>query len=73
VELDFIELLYVNAQPLYKVNIIKRKPIEGLCNWYLPLLNKERKLVMSVSNVDPQSSSSNLLARRCNHLKRNEM
>jgi hypothetical protein len=27
----------------------------------LPLLNKKRKLVMSFSNVDPQSSGSNLL------------
>jgi hypothetical protein len=24
-----IELLYVNAQPLYKINIIKREPKEG--------------------------------------------
>jgi hypothetical protein len=26
---NFIEFLYVNAQPLHKVNISKRKPIEG--------------------------------------------
>jgi hypothetical protein len=28
-QLSFIKLLYVSAQPLYKVNIIKRNPIEG--------------------------------------------
>jgi hypothetical protein len=36
-------------------------------------LNKERKLVMSLSNVDPQSNGSNLLARHCNHLGHKEM
>jgi hypothetical protein len=39
----------------------------------LPLLKKERKLVVSFSNVDPQSSGSNLLAQCCNHLGHNEM
>jgi hypothetical protein len=34
---------------------------------------KGRKLVVSFSNVDPQSSSSNLLAWRCNHVSHNEM
>jgi hypothetical protein len=28
-QLSFIELLYVSAQPLHKVNITKRNPIEG--------------------------------------------
>jgi hypothetical protein len=37
------------------------------------LLNKERKLVASSSNVDPQSYGSNLLAPCHNHLCRNEM
>jgi hypothetical protein len=28
-QLSFIELLYISAQPLHKVNITKRNPIEG--------------------------------------------
>jgi hypothetical protein len=28
-QLSFIELLYVSAQPFHKVNITKRKPREG--------------------------------------------
>jgi hypothetical protein len=28
-QLSFIEFLYVNAQPLHKVKIVKRNPIEG--------------------------------------------
>jgi hypothetical protein len=28
-QLSYIELLYVSAQPLLKVNITKQKPIEG--------------------------------------------
>jgi hypothetical protein len=39
----------------------------------LPLLKKGRKLVLSFMNVDPQAIGSNLLARRHNHLSRNEM
>jgi hypothetical protein len=39
----------------------------------LPLLKNGRKLVLSFMNVDPQSSSLNILARRRNNLKRNEM
>jgi hypothetical protein len=34
---------------------------------------KERKLVMSFSNVEPQSFGSNFLARHRNHLCRNEL
>jgi hypothetical protein len=32
-----------------------------------------RKLVLSFTNVDPQSSSLNLLAQHHNHVSRNEM
>jgi hypothetical protein len=28
-QLSFIEFLYVSTQPLHKVKILKRKPIEG--------------------------------------------
>jgi hypothetical protein len=28
-QLSFIELLYVSAQPLHKVNVTKQNPIEG--------------------------------------------
>jgi hypothetical protein len=28
-QLSFIEFLYISAQPLHKVKIIKRNPIEG--------------------------------------------
>jgi hypothetical protein len=28
-QISFIELLYVNAQPLHKVDVTKRNPIEG--------------------------------------------
>jgi hypothetical protein len=28
-QLSFIEFLYVSAQPLHKVNIAKRNPVEG--------------------------------------------
>jgi hypothetical protein len=37
------------------------------------LLNKEGKLVMRFSNVDPQSSGLDLHAQCYNHLGRNEM
>jgi hypothetical protein len=62
VQLGSIEVLYINPQPLHKVNIIKRKPIEGLCKRCLPLLKNGRELVLSFTDVDPQSSGSNLLA-----------
>jgi hypothetical protein len=39
----------------------------------LSLLKKRRKLVLSFTNVDHQALGSNLLARRRNHLSRNEM
>jgi hypothetical protein len=45
VQLGSIELLFINAQPIHKVNIIKRKPIEGLCNQCLFLLENRRKKV----------------------------
>jgi hypothetical protein len=73
VQLGSIELLFVNAQPLHKVKIIIWTPREGVCNRCLPLLNKKRKLVASFSNVDPQSSGLNLLARCHNHLCHKEM
>jgi hypothetical protein len=28
-QLSFIELLYIGAQPLHKVNVTKQNPIEG--------------------------------------------
>jgi hypothetical protein len=31
-QLSFIELLYVNAQPLHKINITKKNPKEGYYN-----------------------------------------
>jgi hypothetical protein len=43
-QLSFIELLYVSAQPLHKVNITKGNPIEGYA--VLALLGRE-KLVLT--------------------------
>jgi hypothetical protein len=63
VQLGSIELLYVNAQLLHKVKIIKRTPRRRIMQSVLAFAQqKGRKLVVSFSNVDPQSSSSNPLA-----------
>jgi hypothetical protein len=35
-QLSFIEFLYVSAQPLHKVKIVKRKTYRRLCNHCLP-------------------------------------
>jgi hypothetical protein len=54
--------------------VVKQKTYRGDMQQCLPLLKNGRKLVfLSFTNVNPKSSGSNLLARRCDHLKRNAM
>jgi hypothetical protein len=62
VQLGSIELMYVNAQPLHKVKIIKRTPRRRIMQLMLTFAKEQKKLVASFTNVDPQSSGSNLLA-----------
>jgi hypothetical protein len=68
VQLGSIELLYVDAQPLHKVKIIKQTPMRRIMQSMLAFAKNGRKLVLSFTNVDPQSFGSNFLSRRCNHL-----
>jgi hypothetical protein len=56
VQLGSIELLYVNALPLYKVKIIKRTRRRRTMQSVLAFAKNERKLVLSFTKVDPQSS-----------------
>jgi hypothetical protein len=66
VQLGSIELLYINAQPLHKVKIIKRNPMRRIMQSMLAFAQEREK-------VDPQRFGSNLFARRRNHLSRNIM
>jgi hypothetical protein len=50
-QLGSIELLNVNAQPLHKVKISKRKTEKRLYNWYLSC-SKEGELVSGKLRVD---------------------
>jgi hypothetical protein len=55
------------------MTVVKRKTLKG---WYALVLAfaQEIKIVLSFMNVDPQSFSSNLLARCCNqNLRQNAM
>jgi hypothetical protein len=61
VQLGSIELLYVNAQPLHKVKIIKRTPRRRIIQSMLAFAKNRRKLVLSFTNVDPKASARTFL------------
>jgi hypothetical protein len=71
-QLGSIELLYVNAQPLHKIKIIKRTPRRTIMQSVLAFAQQWKK-VLSLTYVDPQSFGSNLLDWRYNQLGQNEM
>jgi hypothetical protein len=61
VQLGSIELLYVNAQPLHKVKIIKRTPRRRIIQSMLAFAKNRRKLVLSFTNADPKASARTFL------------
>jgi hypothetical protein len=54
VQIGSIKLLYVNAQALHKVKIMKRTPRRRIMQSVLAFAKNRRKLVLNFMNVDPQ-------------------
>jgi hypothetical protein len=67
VQLGFIELLCVNAQPLHNVKTIKRSPRRRIMQSVLTFAQQRKKFSHELLKCWPQSSGWNILAQRHNH------